>query len=120
MKIGFHSVTIMLSIIGMAYMIYGGHLFLLMYFTPDVAAGMLGGILLLSAVIVYGVSYVIMMNLRKKENAQKREIEEMLSEMLENLTFLNPDELEQYIRDNPKTATTLATAAGGLVGSRIM
>lgn len=84
-------------------------------YTPDVAALVAGLGMLALALLVAAVGYAVSVIRKNKIEAVTDEIKNKVLHALESVA----DEMEDPIRDHPKSSVAIATLAGYLVGNRL-
>jgi len=101
------------GVLGSGFLLYAGYLFLQAHYPPNIAAliASLAAIAFSLAVALTGVR--IMKRPDTRPQTHHEDITHVVNELFDSIG----EELEEPIRDNPKTALMVATLAGYLAGN---
>ena len=106
----------LLGIVAIIYLIFALSYWLRAQYTPDVAALATGGVALAVALLIAAVGYTYNVIRKSKIEAVADEMKEKMIHALEAVS----EEMEDPIRNYPKSSLALATLAGYLVGNRVL
>lgn len=109
---GFAAVLVLVSVM---FMILALSYWLKQNYEPDVAAIVTGGVVLSLALLVTAVGYAYSVIRKSKIHAVGDELKDKVFKAIEDIS----EELEDPIRDYPKSSVALATLAGYLFGTKI-
>ena len=107
-------ISFMLACTGMVFSLYAEYVWLQTFFLPEVAALITAGSAFMLALISAGCSKILDQRRKRTPLFDAAEITESISRIIESVG----GELEDPVRDNPKTAIVLASLAGFLAGER--
>ena len=117
-ELGLDILAIILALTGLGFCLYGEYVWLLSVFTPAIAAFCVGGSAFTLALALTLVGDLISSGKSKRssrtESAPSVDLPKLVSDTINSLS----EELEEPIRDNPKTALMLASLAGFVAGER--
>jgi hypothetical protein len=106
----------LLGVVAVIYLIFALSYWLRTQYTPDVAALATGGIALAIALLVAAIGYTYNVIRNSKIEAVTDEMKEKMLHALETVS----EEMEDPVRNYPKSSIALATLAGYLVGNRVL
>lgn len=104
--------------LGLVFLAIAWNNYLLSAYSAPVAAAVTGGSVLLLALVISGCGYWILRRRKSAGNlipAKEKEVEDMIDLVLDSML----SELEEPIRQNPKTAMAIAGLAGLVAGDRL-
>lgn len=104
-----------LACIGLGFLIYAAHLWLLPRYTPETAAALTAALAFFLAFVVMVGAYTCMALKRSHLSKFRQNITKNIESALEMLD----DDLGNTIRENPKTALAAAWITGFVIGDRI-
>ncbi len=104
-----------LALVAVIFMIFAMSYWLKQQFTPDVAALATAGIVLALALLVAACGYTYSVVRKNKINAVGDELKDKIMAVVNAVS----EEMEDPIRDHPKSSVALATLAGYFVGNRL-
>ncbi len=113
---GVFALSIFFVCIGFGFLIYGVHTSLSQTYAPQTAAMMTSGVSFGFAILVGLLTYAAMMYRRSRIQKYKKEMVHRVESAVASLD----DQFGDTIRDNPKMAVLLATAAGFFLEDRIL
>lgn len=105
-----------LALVSVVYLIVALSYWLKMQYSPDVAALATAGITLSFAILVAAAGYTITVIRKTKVEAVTDELRDKVMQVISAVS----EEMEDPIRDHPKSSVALATLAGYVVGNRLM
>lgn len=105
-----------LALVAVVYLIVALSYWLKMQYSPDVAALATAGITLSFAILVAAAGYTITVIRKTKVAAVTDELRDKVMQVISAVS----EEMEDPIRDHPKSSVALATLAGYVVGNRLM
>jgi hypothetical protein len=106
----------LLGVVAVIYLIFALSYWLRTQYSPDVAALATGGIALTVALLIAAVGYTYNVIRKSKIEAVTDEMKEKVVHALETMS----EEMEDPIRNYPKSSIAIATLAGYLVGNRVL
>jgi hypothetical protein len=112
---GVFILSVFLLCIGFGFLIYGMHAWLVLTYTTQAAALLTGGLSLGIAAVLGMLTLLALMYKRRRINKYRHEIKSTLSSAISVLD----DEFGGPIRENPKLAVIIASAAGFLLEDRL-
>lgn len=101
--------------LGLGLLVYGAHLWLAARFAADVTMLATGGI----AMALAGMTFAAVQGFFLYKAWRMKQMAANLSDTVQDIMKDVLDTLEQPIQDNPKTAVTIAAAAGYLATERL-
>lgn len=118
--IGLVAGAAMLGVLGLGFLLFAGFIYLQKFYDAEIAALIVAGVLLAMALIVglLGRSaikqrgFVSYYRASPSSSSPVSDIAKTVKDLIDGVT----QELEEPIRDNPKTAIALASLAGYLAG----
>lgn len=113
---GLMAISGLFLIIGVLFILYAAFLWLNMNYPREIAAMMMGGILMILSLIVAGISYGILRYKQRKIRQFKQETVETVEQVLNHINH----ELSAPVQQNPKMAVLIATAVGFLAGDKFL
>lgn len=114
--LGLMSLTLLLAGAAVIFFLYATYIWLSQNFPPSTAAYYAGGITLAAAALTSLAGYGLSQYRQYRIRQIKREVRETVQEALTIVT----DELEDPVKDNPKTSVALAAFAGYVAGDRFL
>ncbi len=105
-----------LTLVAVVYLIVALSYWLKMQYTPDIAALATAGITLSFAILVAAAGYTITVIRKTKVAAVTDELRDKVLQVISAVS----EEMEDPIRDHPKSSVALATLAGYVVGNRLL
>ncbi len=109
------ALSVIFLCLGLGFIIYGSHLWLVNKYTPEATAGITGILIIICALIIAISAYWISLYRQLKMKKMRRTLLEKFKSSLSSLD----DELGGPIRENPKTAILLASLIGFALEERI-
>jgi len=113
---GVFALSIFFVCIGFGFLIYGVHMTLSQVYAPQTAALMTSVVSFGFAIVVGLLAYTAMMYRRSRIKKYKQEV----VHKVENIVASLDDQFGGTIRENPKMAILLASAAGFFLEDRIL
>ena len=107
-------------IVGVLFMLYAAFIYLDATYSKDMAAFIMGGILMGLAGLTALVSYGVLRYKQRKIRQFKQETIETVEQSLGHVMGILDKELSAPVKDNPKLAIFIATAAGFLAGDKCL
>lgn len=105
-----------LTLVALLYLIVAVSYWLRAQYTPDVAALATAGIILCFALLVTAAGYAYAVIRKSKIDAVADEMKNKVMHVLETMS----EEMEDPIRNYPKSSVAIATLAGYMVGNRLI
>ncbi len=112
---GVYILSVFLLCLGSGFLLYGTHGWLILNHTPEAAALMTGGISLGFVALLGVFTLLVLMARRSKIKKYRHEVASTLSSAISVLDY----EFGGPIRENPKLAVLIASAAGFLLEDRL-
>lgn len=106
----------LLVFIAVLFFGYAAHLWIADHYGMDAAIAALGVSALVLALICAFVAYALAWYRRKRIKALQDDVSDMLQAGLE----MADEELSEYVRQNPKMATVIASLAGYVTGNQLL
>lgn len=103
------------AVLGSGFLLYAGFLYLQTRYTPDMAALIMAAAAMVFSVLVAFAGVQTMKRHPRSHHAHPPGAD--MAQMVNQLIDTIGDELEEPIRDNPKTALMVASLAGFLAGN---
>lgn len=113
---GVFALSIFFVCIGFGFLIYGVHMTLSQIYPPQTAAVMTSAVSFGFAIAIGLLAYAAMMYRRNRIKKYKQEMVQRVESAVASLD----DQFGDTIRENPKMAVLLATAAGFFLEDRIL
>lgn len=114
--LGLFTLALAFLLIALAFFIYAAYLWMSKNYPPEVAATLMGGLILSLAAISGIVAYAILSYKRLRMKKLKNEIIETMQSAIE----LADEEISEPIKENPKTAVLIASLAGFVAGEKFL
>ncbi|MGZ9097056.1 MAG: phage holin family protein [Micavibrio sp.] len=112
--LGIMAFSAVLGVLGFGFLLYAGFLQLQDYYASDIAALIVGGTALVVALLLAWIGKKVFrkQSFMSQGMTQQGDLAKTVTQLLDSLG----EELEEPIRDNPKTALMVASLAGFLAG----
>lgn len=105
-----------LALVAFVYLIVALSYWLKQQYAPDVAALATAGVTLSFAILVAAAGYAVTVIRKNKVEAVTDELRDKVMQVIDAVS----EEMEDPIRDHPKSSVAIATLAGYLVGNRLL